>query len=104
MKKLETSLLGCRDEEESFRLLIDTLIPTIHRSDWFVDWNRIKANVAPHVRELALLNTVVGSDDIERDLAALLTDYPKVLRVMPLLLAVAASAGLYREKKKRDLT
>ena len=87
MNPIETSLLGCRTEEESFRLLMDTLIPTIHRSDWFVDWNRIKANVAPHVRELALLNTVVGSDDIERDLAALLTDYPKVLRVMPLLLA-----------------
>lgn len=87
MNPIETSLLGCRTEEESFRLLMDTLIPTIHRSDWFVDWNRIKANVAPHVRELALLNTVVGSADIERDLAALLTDYPKVLRVMPLLLA-----------------
>ncbi len=87
MNPIETSLLGCRTEEESFKLLIDTLISTIHQSDWFVDWNRIKANVAPHVRELALLNTVVGSDNIERDLAALLTDYPKVLRVMPLLLA-----------------
>ena len=87
MNPIETSLLGCSTEEESFRLLMDTLIPTIHRSDWFVDWNRIKANVAPHVRELALLNTVVGSEDIERDLSALLTDYPKVLRVMPLLLA-----------------
>ena len=87
MNPIETSLLGCRTEDESFRLLMDTLIPTIHRSDWFVDWTRIKANVAPHVRELALLNTVVGSDNIERDLAALLTDYPKVLRVIPLLLA-----------------
>ena len=52
-----------------------------------MDWQRIKANVAPHVRELALLNTVVGSENIERDLAALIADYPKVLRVMPLLLA-----------------
>ena len=87
MNRIETNLLGCRDEDESFQLLIDTLIPTIHRSDWFVDWNRVKANVAPHVRELALLNTIVGSENIEHDLAALITDYPKVLRVMPLLLA-----------------
>ncbi|MBP5544044.1 MAG: type II restriction endonuclease [Kiritimatiellae bacterium] len=87
MKQLETALLGCENEDDSFNFLIDTLVPTIHRSDWFVDWQRIKANVAPHVRELALLNTVVGSENIERDLAALIADYPKVLRVMPLLLA-----------------
>jgi type II restriction enzyme len=87
MKQLETALLGCENEDDSFNYLIDTLVPTIHRSDWFVDWQRIKANVAPHVRELALLNTVVGSENIERDLAALIADYPKVLRVMPLLLA-----------------
>lgn len=87
MNRIETHLLGCRDEEESFRLIIDTLIPTIHQSDWFVDWNRVKANAAPHVRELALLNTVVGSENIEQDLALLIADYPKVLRVMPLLLA-----------------
>ena len=87
MNRIETSLLGCRDEDESFRLLIDTLIPTIHRSDWFVDWSRVKANVAPHIRELALLNTIVGAVDIEHELAGLIADYPKVLRVMPLLLA-----------------
>ena len=87
MKQLETVLLGCENEDDSFNFLINTLVPTIHRSDWFVDWQRIKANVAPHVRELALLNTVVGSENIERDLAALIADYPKVLRVMPLLLA-----------------
>ncbi|MBQ7252448.1 MAG: type II restriction endonuclease [Kiritimatiellae bacterium] len=87
MNPIETALLGCRNEDESFRFLIDTLIPTIHRSDWFVDWNRVKANVAPHVRELALLDTLVGSEDIERDLSSLIADYPKVLRVMPLLLA-----------------
>lgn len=87
MKQLETALLGCENEDDSFNYLIDTLVPTIHRSDWFVDWQRIKANVAPHVRELALLNTVIGSENIERDLAALIADYPKVLRVMPLLLA-----------------
>ena len=55
MNRIETALLGCGTEDESFRLLIDTLIPTIHQSDWFVDWNRVKENVAPHVRELALL-------------------------------------------------
>ena len=87
MKQLETNLLGCKTEDDSFNLLIDTLIPTIHRSDWFVDWQRIKLNVAPHVRELALLNTVIGSENVERDLFALIADYPKVLRVMPLLLA-----------------
>ena len=87
MKQLETDLLGCKTEDDSFNLLIDTLVPTIHRSDWFVDWKRIKANVAPHVRELALLNTVIGSENVERDLSALIADYPKVLRVIPLLLA-----------------
>lgn len=87
MNQIETSLLGCQNEDESFRLLIDTLIPTIHQSDWFVDWNRVKANVAPHVRELALLNTIIGSENIEQDLASLIRDFPKVLRVMPLLLA-----------------
>lgn len=87
MKQLETSLLGCENEDDSFTLLINTLVPTIHRSDWFVDWQRVKENVAPHVRELALLNTVIGSENIERDLASLIADYPKVLRVMPLLLA-----------------
>lgn len=87
MNPIETSLLECQNEDESFRLLINTLIPTIHQSDWFVDWNRVKANVAPHVRELALLNTLIGSENVEQDLTALITDYPKVLRVMPLLLA-----------------
>ena len=87
MKQLEMALLGCQTEEESFRLLIDTLIPTIHQSDWFVDWSRIKGNVAPHARELALLNTIVGAPNIEEELASLISEYPKVLRVIPLLLA-----------------
>lgn len=87
MKQLETMLLGCHTEEEAFQFLIQTLLPTIHQSDWFVDWNRVKGNVAPHARELALLNTIVGSLDIERELTSLIADYPKVLRVMPLLLA-----------------
>ena len=79
MKQLEMALLGCQTEEESFRLLIDTLIPTIHQSDWFVDWSRIKGNVAPHARELALLNTIVGAPNIEEELASLISEYPKVL-------------------------
>jgi len=87
MNRIETDLLGCHSEEESFQLLIETLVPTIHQSDWFVDWKRVKANVAPHIRELALLNTIIGSENIDSDLANLITDFPKILRVMPLLLA-----------------
>lgn len=56
--------------------------------DYYVDFDKVKANAEKWRAELHLMNSLLGSKNIEDDFNALCANYPKVLNVIPTLLAV----------------
>ena len=55
---------------------------------YYVDFNKVYGNVETIKVELNILNALIGSKNIEADFEKLLTDYPQVLKCIPVLLAV----------------
>ncbi|MBQ2884374.1 MAG: type II restriction endonuclease [Alphaproteobacteria bacterium] len=57
---------------------------------YYVDFAKVHRNVEDVKVELNILNSLVGSKNIEQDFKALVGRYPDVLKCIPLLLAVRA--------------
>ena len=58
---------------------------------YYIDFAKVHANVNAIRVKLNILNSLIGSHDIERDFVELVTAYPEVLSCIPLLLAVRAN-------------
>lgn len=58
---------------------------------YYVDFEKVHKNVGSIKVELNILNSLIGSKNIEADFEALLKKYPEVLKCIPLLLAVRAN-------------
>lgn len=80
-------ILSCNNEDEVFAYLISSLKETIKSFDYFVNWKKVIKNYQDVETSLNLLNTLIGKDDIEQASLKLLREYPKVIGVVPALLA-----------------
>lgn len=58
---------------------------------YYIDFEKVHRNVDNVKVELNILNSLIGSKNIEKDFEKLITDYPNVLKCIPLLLAVRAN-------------
>ena len=58
---------------------------------YYIDFEKVHRNVDGIKVELNILNSLIGSRNIEEDFKALLSRYPEVLKCIPLLLAVRAN-------------
>ena len=56
--------------------------------DYYIDFPKIHKNVDAIRVELNILNTLVGSQNIEQEFDDLITKYPEILKCIPILLAV----------------
>ena len=56
--------------------------------DYYVDFDKVVENVERMKIELNILNSLIGSDDIEQDFESVIKKYPETLKCIPLLLAV----------------
>lgn len=59
--------------------------------DYYIDFNKVVNNVEKLKIELSILNSLIGSKDIERDFENIINRYPETLKCIPLLLAVRQS-------------
>ena len=55
---------------------------------YYVDFEKVYGNVDSIKVELNILNSLIGSKNIEADFEALLTKYPEILKCIPILLAI----------------
>lgn len=62
--------------------------PSISSYDYYVDFEKVIKNVEEIKVELNILNTLIGSKNIEEDFEKIVTKYPETLACIPLLLAV----------------
>ena len=64
---------------------------SIANYDYYTDFDKVYRNVDSIKVELNILNSLVGSKDIENDFESIITKYPETLKCIPLLLAVRAN-------------
>ena len=74
--------------KRDFNEWIKTFRNSICDYSYYVDFNKVYGNVETIKVELNILNSLIGSKNIEADFEKLLTDYPQVLKCIPVLLAV----------------
>jgi type II restriction enzyme len=76
------------DSKIIFNYLMNNLKKSIYTWDYFVYFDKVKNNINKVERELNLLNTLIGKQNIEDEFISLLEEYPKTRTVIPLLIAV----------------
>ena len=65
---------------------------------YYIDFEKVHRNVDNVKIELNILNSLIGSKNIEEDFDNLLKKYPEVLKCVPLLLAVRANEIYCQDK------
>ena len=71
-----------------FNNWISSFRSSISDYTYYVDFDKVHRNVNKIKVELNILNSLIGSKNIEADFEALTTRYPETLKCIPLLLAV----------------
>ena len=74
--------------KRNFNEWLKTFKNSICDYGYYVDFNKVYGNVETIKVELNILNSLIGSKNIEADFEKLLDDYPQVLKCIPVLLAV----------------
>jgi len=77
--------------KKDFQKLISTLQDSIFTWDYFSDFGKVEKNVDKIKKELNLLNSLIGSQNIEKDFIELVREYPKTRKVLPILIAIRES-------------
>jgi len=90
MRYLETykKLKIPNNDEAVFNYFMSTLKESIFTWDYFVDFKKSKENIEKIEKELTLLNVLIGKPDIDKAFLSLIKEYPKVRKVLPILIAI----------------
>ena len=72
----------------NFEQWLNKFRPSISGYDYYVDFNKVVRNVDEIKIELNILNSLIGSTNIEEDFERIVVKYPETLKCIPLLLAV----------------
>ena len=70
-----------------FNKWLSTMKDSIATWTYYTDFEKVYENVDSIKIELNILNSLIGSKNIENEFKQLLKDYPKTLKVIPILLA-----------------
>jgi type II restriction enzyme len=81
-------LLKLKDEDELFDKITQSFKVKITRWDYFVNWKKVFKNLEPIEKELNLLNSLIGKEDIESEAYKLIKQYPEVIKAFPILIAI----------------
>ena len=71
----------------NFNDWLSTMRDSIATWKYYTDFDKVYRNVDSIKIELNILNSLIGSKNIEDDFKQILIDYPKTLKVIPILLA-----------------
>lgn len=74
--------------KRDFNKWIETFRSSICDYKFYVDFEKVYGKVDNIKVELNILNSLIGSKNIENDFKNLVAEYPKVLKCIPILLAV----------------
>lgn len=78
-------------EKRNFADWLSKFRSSIANYGYYIDFGKVYRNVNDIKVELNILNSLIGSNNIESDFTTLLKRYPETLKCIPILLAVRAS-------------
>ena len=73
--------------ERNFNQWMQSMRPSIANYTYYIDFNTVYENVDNLKIELNILNSLIGSKNIESDFEMIINKYPEVLKAIPILLA-----------------
>ncbi len=82
---------NCANESEVFEYFQDTLIDSITGWDYFVNWQKVLNKFREIEIHLNTLNYLIGKEDIENEFRSLLQQAPRIISVIPILIACRTS-------------
>jgi len=85
----------------NFEDWLKTFRASINDYDYYTDFAKVYENAERLKPEIYLLNSLVGSKNIERDFENLLAKYPACLKAIPILLSVRAEEIFCRDVNYR---
>ncbi len=74
--------------ERDFKKWLSCFRNSISDYSYYIDFGKVYKNVENIKIELNILNSLIGSKNIESDFEALIKKYPEVIKCIPILLAV----------------
>ena len=74
-------------EQRDFEKWLNGFKTTIASWNYYVDFEKVDRNIRNIKRELCLMNVLLGSKNIRKEFISLARDYPKIISVIPILLA-----------------
>lgn len=77
--------------DRDFNIWLASFRNSIADYSYYIDFRKVYRNVEAIKIELNILNSLIGSSNIENDFENLIRKYPEVLRCIPLLLAVRSN-------------
>ncbi|NCB49193.1 MAG: restriction endonuclease [Alphaproteobacteria bacterium] len=80
--------LNCSNNEEVFSFLVNNFKETINGFDFFVDWDKVLKKYSNVEIFLNILNVLIGKENIEEELRSILKEYPKLIQILPCLIAL----------------
>lgn len=84
--------------ERNFNTWLASFRNSIADYGYYIDFEKVHRNVDKIKVELNILNSLIGSKNIEGDFESLMEKYPEVLKCIPLLLAVRANEIYCQDK------
>ncbi|QNL21092.1 type II restriction endonuclease [Hyphobacterium sp. CCMP332] len=73
--------------DAGFNSLVSTFKKKITTWDYFVNWSKVRTNVAEIEKELNLLNVLIGKENFREEAFSLLSTYPETIKAFPSLIA-----------------
>ena len=74
-----------------FNKWLEKFRDSIASYDYYIDFEKVHRNVDSIKIELNILNSLVGSKNIEEDFEKIIKEYPQTLKCIPILLAVRSN-------------
>lgn len=78
-------------EKRVFAYWLNTFRQSINGYGYYTDFEKVYENAEIYKVEINMLNSLIGSKDIENEFCSLVNRYPECLKAVPILLAVRES-------------
>ena len=88
--------------DRDFTAWLSKFKKSIANYDYYVDFRKIHDNVDKIKVELNILNSLIGSTNIEVDFDNIIEKYPETLKCIPILLAVRSNEIYWIVNSKSD--
>ena len=83
--KFYNDTLNCKNEDQVFTYLLNTLKPSNMLWSYFVNWSKVLDNTKKIEIALNNLNYLIGKQDFDNEFKFLIRQNPKIAKIIPAL-------------------